>query len=123
MTLPQPERISMPERRLSVIRECQWEGHAFVLDIGFYPGPLGYDMGTPGEVFADRPKTDPMGAQLSDACTVISLALQHGITVEALAKSLATVPDVWGEEGATKPASPIGVILAEVAAEIAEQRA
>lgn len=110
-------RAALPNVRRSIIRETEWEGHPFLLGIGFY------DDGTPGEVFADRPKTDQMQATLSDACTLISIALQHGITASALAKSLGEVPDPWRGKGATRPASPIGVILAEIDAEMAEQAA
>lgn len=110
------KRQTLPSRRPSVVRAARLEDHRFLLDIGFYAD------GRPAEVFADRPKTDQMGAMLSDACTVISIALQYGISFEALAKSLGEEPDVLRGKGAVKPASPIGTILAEVAAEIAEQK-
>lgn len=52
-----------------------------------------------------------MQSTLADACVLISIALQHGITTHQLAKSLARVPDVFAGGDATLPASPIGAIL------------
>jgi hypothetical protein len=50
-----------------------------------------------------------MRAVLADACVVISIALQHGISASDLAKSLGRVPNLAAEGDA--PASPIGTIL------------
>ena len=78
---------------------------------------------------AEHTATNQMQATLDDACTLISIAFQCGHTHETLAKSLSMSPGkVWDKQTKTMrdtmlPASPIGVILAEVAAEIAEQRA
>lgn len=52
--------------------------------------------------------TAPDGA--AHTFTIISIALQNDITPADLAKSLGRVP-VYGEDA---PASPIGVIMAEV---------
>lgn len=71
---------------------------------------IGYDLaGVPREVFASGPKegSDVLHV-LSDACVVISIALQHGITAAGLARSMGTVPD-WS--GKPVPASVIGVLV------------
>ena len=73
--------------------------------------------GAPMEVFADTTKGGQMAATLADACVVISIALQHGIGVDALSKSLGRVPVLWGAEGQDAPASPVGAILEAIADE------
>ena len=110
-------RETLPNCRRSITRQAQWEGHPFLLGIGFY------DDGTVGEVFADM--KGQLGDTLRDAATLISIGFQFGIDHEAQAKSLGTVPVHEWDEGAgemvivQRPASPIGVMLAEVAAELA----
>ena len=76
-------RHPLPSRRQSTTQRLTFEGHKFHITIGFY------DDGTPGEVFCDVGKT-PQAVQqiISDACIVISIALQHGVPGEALGKSL-----------------------------------
>jgi hypothetical protein len=59
-----------------------------------------------------------MQAALADACVVISIALQHGITADELAKSLGQVPVLWLPEGSPGPASPIGAVVAAIQAEV-----
>jgi hypothetical protein len=96
-------RAVLPTRRPSATLEAEWEGHPFTVTIGYYLD------GTPGEVFADTPNGGQMQATLSDACVLISVALQNGISPEALAKSLAKAP-IPGQPG-EKCASPVGVIV------------
>ena len=76
-------RQLLPPRRQSINHSLTFEGHKFHITIGFY------DDGSPGEVFCDVGKT-PQGVQqiMSDACIIISVALQHGVSGEALGKSL-----------------------------------
>lgn len=99
-------RATLPQRRPNVTRSAEWDGHAFTVTIGFDPA-----TGAPMEVFADTTKGGQMAATLADACVVISIALQHGIGVDALSKSLGRVPVLWGAEGQDAPASPVGAIL------------
>ena len=79
--------------------------------------------GRVGEVFVDM--KGQLGDTMRDAATLISIGFQFGIDHEAQAKSLGTVPVHEWDEGAgemvivQRPASPIGVMLAEVAAELA----
>jgi hypothetical protein len=89
------------------MRDIAFGGQTFTVCVGYD------DAGHPLEVFADGQKTgSSMAAFIDDACIVISIALQHGLTPAALARSLSTVP-VWAngarDEG---PASPVGAILA-----------
>jgi hypothetical protein len=99
-------RETMPTRRPSIFRDVDWEGHHLTVSASYYP-----DTGRIGEVFADADKGGQMQATLSDACTLISIALQHGITVADLSKSMAEAPDLMRGKGHTLPASPIGAIL------------
>lgn len=105
-------RAALPNRRMNATTIASWSGHAFTVTVGF-------DMqGRPMEAFADHAKGD-MAAVLSDACVLVSIGLQHGVTPADLGKSLGTVP-VWalldGEMvQVDAPASPIGAIMAIIA--------
>ena len=109
-------RATLPLRRPNATRAVAWDGHAFGVTVGLDPA-----TGRPAEVFADLPKGGQMQAVLSDACVIVSIALQHGISVAALGKSLGRVPLPWGEPGATAPASPVGAILDALRAETEQQ--
>lgn len=106
-------RVQPPVRRPHVTREVEWQGHPFTVTVGIDP-----KTGAPVDVFADRPKIDGMSATLCDACIVISLAMQCGLSPAELAKSLGRVPVFTGEEGATGPASPLGAIVEAIMAEV-----
>jgi hypothetical protein len=94
-------RVRLPDRRPSVTVATEWQGMPLTVTIGF-------DLcGVPREVFADAP--GGVGNIVSDAATVISIALQHGVTPAALAKSLGRMP-VLGGPGETA-ASPVGAIV------------
>ena len=97
-------RATLPTRRMNATTLAKWSGHSFTVTIGFD------DQGRPMEAFADHAKGD-MAAMLADACVVISLALQHGITTTDLTKSLGTVPDWVNGKQVDAPASPIGAIV------------
>jgi hypothetical protein len=96
-------RQALPTRRPSAAFATEWQGHPITVAVGYYP-----DTGQPGEVFADTAKGGQMQATLSDACVLISIALQSGVPPEALAKSLAREPDMRGGEQA---ASPVGAVV------------
>ncbi|MGH7114682.1 MAG: hypothetical protein ACREE9_09330 [Stellaceae bacterium] len=51
-----------------------------------------------------------LAAILADAAVVISVALQHGVSPAALAKSVARLPETL-DGPATAPGSPIGAAL------------
>lgn len=106
-----PVRVPLPARRPSVTRAVTIADRPVAVTVGFYLD------GRPGEVFADGPKEgSQMQAVLSDACVLISIALQHGLSPAALAHSLGRSPAPWLGEDATVWASPIGAILEAVRA-------
>lgn len=99
-------REPLPARRLSQTRTIFWQNHLITITAGYY------DDGRVGECFADVERGGHMQATLSDACVLISIALQHGLTLPTLSKSLAFVADYSGTD---QPASPIGAILTAMA--------
>jgi len=104
---PKSTRAALPNRRPSRTYSTAWEGHPITVTVGFHPA-----TGQPMEVFADAEKGGQMQATIADACVIVSIALQHGIPPEALAKSLSRVPDMFG--GGDLPGSPIGVIVGAI---------
>lgn len=100
------EREPLPTRRRSETLTIYWQGHLITITAGRY------DDGRLGETFADVERGGHMQATLSDACVLISIALQHGHTLATLSKSLAFVVDHTETE---QPASPIGAILTALA--------
>jgi hypothetical protein len=103
-------RQQLPPRRPNVTTEVEFGGFAFTVTVG-----MGLD-GRPLEVFADGFKvgTD-IGHIVSDACVVISLALQHGCPAGLLPKSMGRVPYPALGEGVCGPASALGAIATMVA--------
>jgi hypothetical protein len=98
-------RSTLPSRRPSVTRETEWNGHPLTVTIG-------YDrQGRPAEVFANALHGGDMQSTLADASVVISIALQHSIAPDALAKSLARVPAWINGIETTAPASPVGAVM------------
>ena len=87
--------------------------HAFTVAVGFDK------CGRPRELFLTAGKEGSMlSALLADAAVVISVALQHGVPAEALAKSIGRLPadpvtpaDLEGPGPGRAPASPIGAAL------------
>ena len=100
-------RRPLPTRRPNLSAAADWQGHAFTVTVGFD------DQGRPGEVFCNHAKGD-MAATLADACVLISIALQWGVSVDDLAKSLGSVPTWVNGALSPAPASPIGTIIAEI---------
>lgn len=100
-------RKPLPNRRPSITVETDWQGHPLSVTVGYNP-----KTGRISEVFADTANGGQMQAAVRDACVVASIALQHGATPAALAKSMTRVADYTGAEG---PASPVGSILEIVA--------
>ena len=96
-------RTILPNRRPSITVDANWQGMPLTVTVGF-------DLdGVVREVFADAPGS--VGVVVSDASTVISIALQHDIPAPELAKSLGRAPDFTGGKMIDAPASPIGVII------------
>ncbi len=82
---------------------------------------VGFDPATdrPCEVFLNGGKEgSQVDAMLADAATIISVALQYGVPIRALAKSVGRAPDLLTMPGSLDqlnagvvPASPIGAAL------------
>ncbi len=89
-------------------------GQTFTATVGFDP-----ETGRPCEVFLTAGKEGSLiNAMLADAAVVISVALQHGISAQSLAKSIGRLPeghvtpaDLDRDKPARIPASPIGAAL------------
>jgi hypothetical protein len=100
------KRTPLPARRLSETAEVRHGETTFTVTIGFD------DAGSPREVFADGHKEgSAMRHLLSDACIIISVALQHGVSPDDLRRSLGTTPTFRGDA----PASAIGAVMAALA--------
>jgi hypothetical protein len=102
---PAPQRRRLLDRRAAVTEEIDLGNVRLTATIGFDP------EGRPAEVFLSGAKDGSgMGAILADASVVISIALQSGITAEALGKSISRLPETL-DGPATAVASPIGAAL------------
>lgn len=100
-------REPLPNRRQSDVRKVVFGGRTYFVGVGYYAD------GRPGEAFADGAKEgSDMLAVMRDACVLISIALQHGITPAELAKSLGTVPAFTDGNQTEEHASIVGAIVA-----------
>ncbi len=116
MTSPVPYRRRLPNRRPGETHALSVGNHTFTATFGFDPAD-----GRPREIFLAGAKDGTeMAAILDDASVVISVALQHGVSAGALAKSVARLPsapltpsDLANPAGPqyTEPASIIGAVL------------
>lgn len=102
------ERQPLPGRRQNITCDRLWQDHLITVTVGFAPD------GSPAEVFANTLRGGAIAASLADAAVLVSIALQHGISPAALAKSLGRVPAWVNGEQVEAPASPVGTILAVV---------
>jgi hypothetical protein len=104
-------RTPLPYRRPNETREVQFAGGRYTVSVGFYGD------GQPGEVFFDGAKEgSDVRAIMSDACVLISIALQHGITRAELERSLGRVPRWVDGNERDGPASIIGAIVGAIEA-------
>jgi len=116
-----PTRTRLPDRRPSV---------TVPIEAGVEPNlvqahaTVGFDLATlrPREIFLDGRAGirtgSPMEALLADASAVVSVALQHGVPVEALAHSLARVGSPDNPGGVTAaPGSILGAAIDLLVAE------
>ena len=119
-TTPDP-RHDLPARRLCETRRVETpEGHTIHLTVGYDPA----EPDRPREVFYSGGfrSGSQLEFQVQDACVLISLLLQHGLTADAVLKSLARTeqPGLWLDgdeepEAETVHASHVGLIVAELA--------
>jgi ribonucleoside-diphosphate reductase alpha chain len=86
-----PHRRRLLNRRRAETRDIEVAGMKLSATIG-----LDID-GSPRELFLSGAKDgSTMAAILADASVVVSIALQHGISPHALAKSISRAPDCYG---------------------------
>lgn len=99
-------RQRLPDRRECVIQSIDFEGIAIDFSIG-----LAAD-GSPKEVFARlRKPGSTLDRLIDDATTIISLALQSGLTIREMEHSL-------GRLSGGGRSSALGVIVDAMAAEV-----
>ncbi len=112
--MAEPHRHRLPNRRPSYTETLEVAGQVVTATIGFDPAD-----DQPRELFLTAGKEGSMlDALLADAAVVISVALQHGVSAQSLAKSIGRLPegpvtpaDLDGGNPARIPASPIGAAL------------
>ena len=104
-------RQPLPNRRNSFQKDIRWGDHGITVGVGLDPANGGIR-----DVFADAHKGGQMGDTLRDACVLISLGLQNGISARSMLDKLPRVPDLLSGENATLPASPVGAILEMICA-------
>ena len=108
-----PDRHRLPNRRPSVTQTLEVASQVFNATVGFD------EHGRPRELFLTAGKEGSLlNTMLADAAVVISVALQHGVPVAALAKSVGRLPagpvappDLDQPQTEKLPASPIGAAL------------
>lgn len=99
-------RTLLPARRQNLTLEAKHGDQVIVLCVGYYAD------GRPAEVFADGHKEgSAMQAIIDDSCIMISLAMQNGISVDEMLKSMSVQPAHHGGKAVESYASPIGAIL------------
>lgn len=106
-------RNRLPDRRPCVTTEVTWNGRRVAISGGFGPdGRLGEVFLATGYKFGND-----LAAVATDACILISRALQNGRTPEALVEALSTID---APDGTPRSASMIGLV-ARVARELAAE--
>lgn len=107
-------RIRLPNRRPILTEKIDAFGTRLFVSAGLDP-----ETGQVREIFFGGTKEgSAIDAIMADLAVVISVALQHGVPPEALARSIARIPlaplrpeDLDGRPVPTIPASPVGVTL------------
>jgi hypothetical protein len=99
------ERERLPNRRPTENRTIQHQAFTFVASIGRHSD------GRLAEIFiSSRKSGSDMAAAARDASIVVSIALQHGVSPEVIRHAL-------GRNSDGSAASPLGVVLDQLAAE------
>lgn len=104
------ERKNIPSRRPHTVIKLEHGAQSFHIGFGQVPGGPNLPPLPPiVEVFADgRKNGSDQQRALSDACIMMSLLLQHGMTMAQIRDSLGEIRNEGEETGA--PASIFGVI-------------
>ena len=91
-------RRTLPQRRAAETFDMRFWNQPFTVTVGFYAD------GAPGEVFVDGGKSgQDIQSTARDAAVVLSLALQHGVTIEVIRHAVT-------RNGAGEAASILGAI-------------
>ena len=108
-----PTRSRLPNRRPAHTETLTVGGQVFEATVGIDP-----ESGQPREIFLRAGKEGSLlNSLLDDAAVTISVALQHGVSAKALAKSIGRLPSNGAgsltntNHGSLLPASPIGAAL------------
>ena len=109
-----PDRARLPDRRPSHVETLEVGGQVITACVGFDPA-----TDQPREVFLNGGTAgSQVDAIVADAATVISVALQFGVPVAVLAKSVGRLPSAPATPDAldqlvsgSQPASLIGAAL------------
>ena len=109
-----PARARLPNRRPSHVETLEVDGQVITACVGFDP-----TTDQPREVFLNGGKEgSQFDAMLADAATIISVALQYGVPLDALAKSVGRIPNAATTPGSlnqltigTLPTSALGAAL------------
>ena len=109
-----PARARLPNRRPSHVETLEVGGQVITACVGFDPA-----TDQPCEVFLNGGKEgSQFDAMLADAATIISVALQYGVPLNALAKSVGRAPNAPTMPGSldqlnagSQPTSAIGAAL------------
>ncbi len=107
-------RARLPDRRPSHLETLEVDGQVITACIGFDP-----ETDQPREVFLNGGKEgSQFDAMLADAATIISVALQYGVSLDALAKSVGRIPNAATTPGSldqlnagSQPTSALGAAL------------
>ena len=107
-------RQRLPNRRDSRIETLEVAGQTFEACVGLCP-----ETGQPREIFLNgRREGSQFDAMLADAATCISVALQFGVPIHALVKSVGRAPDLSTMPGSLdqlnagrRPATAIGAAI------------
>jgi hypothetical protein len=92
-------RRTLPQRRASETLYMRFWNQSFAVSFGMYPD------GTPAEIFIDGGKSwQDVQNTARDAAIVLSLALQHGTTVETIRRAVT-------RNGLGEPSSILGAIV------------
>lgn len=92
-------RRILPQRRSAETFQLRFWNQPVSVTVGYY------DDDTPGEIFIDAGKTGQhVQSTARDAAVVLSLALQHGATVDTIQHALTRLGD-------GSPASILGIVV------------
>ena len=105
-------RHRLPNRREAVTEDMSFDGLNYMMTVGFNA------EGALAEMFISTEKGGSLiDRMLEDFAVVVSVALQSGVSAEALGRSVGRLPDIGDAltPCATAPASPFGQVLDRLA--------